>query len=95
VAVKNVAFRQRILACSFIASAVAFAWLNTWHIYPCWDCMIPRGRPFHYMITSGFAMPGRYLWRGLLADCGVVVMFAACLYWLSILMFKRLKGKSN
>jgi hypothetical protein len=56
--------------------------------------MIARGRPFRYMITSGFATPGRYLWHGLLADCGMVAIATVCIYWLLISVIGRL-GRSD
>jgi hypothetical protein len=94
-AVKKVVYRGRILAGSSIATAFFFVWLNTWHVYPCWDCMVKRGRPFAYRVTEGFATPGRYLWRGLLADCVVFLVGAAVLYWLSVFVLQGIRRKQE
>jgi hypothetical protein len=86
---KPSANRKMALAASCFTSVAIFIWLNTWHVWSCWDCMIERGRPFHYMITSSFATPGRYLWLGVLGDCVVVTLTAIGLYLLSLFVLKR------
>jgi hypothetical protein len=56
------------LILSFGAVGIAFIWLNSWNVLPCWDCAVRRGRPFAYKITEGFVTAPRILWPGLLAD---------------------------
>ena len=55
--------------------------------------MVARGRPFPYRITDGFATPGRYLWIGLLADCGAFLVCAALLYWLTAFALQSISRK--
>ena len=88
-----IAQRRTTLVLSFVASVLGFIWLNTWHVDACADCMIPRGRRFHYMITEGFATPGRYLWQGMLADCAVIAIATVCVDWLSLFLLGKTKAK--
>jgi len=69
------------LVCLAISS-LSFLSMNV-RRYSCSDCMIPVGRPFAYKITSGFATPAHWLWRGAIADLSLVFGVAAilCLVW--------------
>jgi hypothetical protein len=71
------------LVISFIVVGGAFVCLNSWNVLECDDCMIPRGRPFPYRITEGYATPPRVLWGGLAAD---VAMLGAATFLLVILL---------
>jgi hypothetical protein len=56
----------KFFAC-LIISSLLFLSINVRRGF-CDDCVLPVGRPFPYKITSGYATPERWLWRGAISD---------------------------
>ena len=83
------------LLIAFIVIAGGFVWLNSWNVLECDDCMIPRGRPFAYRITEGFATPPRVLWGGAVADAAIFGTATFLLFMLlRFVVTKLVSGKA-
>jgi len=64
---------------SFAAVGLVFAILNTVHFLrppTCWDCFFPYGVPFTLYHDGGYAGGNGFVWGGLAADVGCVVLAA-------------------
>jgi hypothetical protein len=55
--------------------------VHSWRPVTCCDCFWPHGIPFTFYHEGGFAGGEGYVWRGVIGDALVVILFGAILGW--------------
>jgi hypothetical protein len=72
----TVSFVVRYLAGLVLSTGLFFAINLPQPIHDCDDCFAPHGRPFTYYHEGGYGGGAGYVWPGIIADLGIVLLAA-------------------
>lgn len=75
----------RRYAKSFLALSIVLVVVNSLNFsrqVTCWDCFFPYGLPFTFYQDGGYGGGAGIVWKGLLADCGILIVASAFVGWI-------------